>query len=272
MDTNVLDAEEVDIAFIGLNPGTEEVEIGKPFVGKAGKILREQMALLPNNIKWVIYNVILCHTRNESEIKQPDDVKARCRPLVEIIMQTFPAKVYVPMGAKAFDWFGLKGTVGSLAGKVFTNNNITIVPIIHPSSANYNPENLSKFKSNFQTILNLFKSNQPVSVTNNTQPTITQPARADNKSEIAVPDNDKFITKITPDLTFFDVREINNKILKIYINKDGQKRYLLTDYNVNFFIKNASWKECDQITSQVDGIVTVSGRDKYNVIKKLEIN
>jgi len=140
MDTNVLDAEEVDIAFIGLNPGTEEVEIGKPFVGKAGKILREQMALLPNNIKWVIYNVILCHTRNESEIKQPDDVKARCRPLVEIIMQTFPAKVYVPMGAKAFDWFGLKGTVGSLAGKVFTNNNITIVPIIHPSSANYNPE------------------------------------------------------------------------------------------------------------------------------------
>jgi len=269
MDTNVLDAEEVDIAFIGLNPGTEEVEIGKPFVGKAGKILREQMALLPNNIKWVIYNVILCHTRNESEIKQPDDVKARCRPLVEIIMQTFPAKVYVPMGAKAFDWFGLKGTVGSLAGKVFTNNNITIVPIIHPSSANYNPENLSKFKSNFQTILNLFKSNQPVSVTNNTQPTITQPARADNKSEIAVPDNDKFITKITPDLTFFDVREINNKILKIYINKDGQKRYLLTDYNVNFFIKNASWKECDQITSQVDGIVTVSGRDKYNVIKKV---
>jgi len=37
MDTNVIDSEEVDITFIGLNPGTEEVEIGKPFVGKAGK-------------------------------------------------------------------------------------------------------------------------------------------------------------------------------------------------------------------------------------------
>lgn len=268
MDTNVSDAEEVDIAFIGLNPGTEEVEIGKPFVGKAGKILRERMTLLPNNIKWVIYNIILCHTRNENEIKHPDDVKTRCRPLIEIIMQTFPAKIYVPMGAKAFEWFGLKGTVGSLAGKVFTNNNITIIPIIHPSSANYNPENLSKFKNNFQSILNLFKTNQPVSIIN-TQSTVTQPARSNNKTEIVIPDNDKFINQVTPDLTFFDVREINNKILKIYINKDGQKRYLLTDYNINFFVKNANWRECNQITSQVDNVVTISGKDKYNVIKKI---
>ena len=119
LDTNMETGGEVDIAFIGLNPGTEEVEIGKPFVGKSGKILRERMSLLPSDVKWIIYNVILCHTKNENEIKNPEDVKTRCKDLVNAIAQTFPAKIHVPLGAKAFDWFGLKGTVGSLSGKIF---------------------------------------------------------------------------------------------------------------------------------------------------------
>lgn len=272
MDTNVTDSEEVDIAFIGLNPGTDEVEIGKPFVGKAGKILRERMSLLPNNVKWAIYNVILCHTKNENEIKNPDDVKARCKPLVEIIMQTFPSKIYVPLGAKAFDWFGLKGSVASLAGKVFTNNNMTIVPVMHPSAANYNPENLAKFKSNFQSVLNLFNQ-EPVKAPEVAMPQPPVKKSSKNyttKEDLTVPmDNDKFINKVTPDLTFFDVREINNKILKIYIDKNGQKKYLITDYELNFFLKNANWKQCDQITDGIDAVVTFPGRDKYSVIKKI---
>jgi len=268
MDTNVADAGEVDIAFIGLNPGTEEVEIGKPFVGKAGKILRERMSLLPNDTKWVIYNVILCHTKNESEIKNPADVKARCKPIVDIIMQTFPAKIYVPLGAKAFDWFGLKGSVASLAGKVFTNNNMTIVPVIHPSSANYNPENLAKFKNNFQSVLNLFETEQPAQAAEKNIITSSKKPTKETNINIHV-DNSKFITSVTPDLTFFDVREINNKILKIYIDQNGQKKYLITEYEVNFFVKNSDWKECKQITDKVDAVVTVSGKEKYLVIKKI---
>ncbi len=265
LDTNVSDGEEVDIAFIGLNPGTEEVEIGKPFVGKAGKILRERMSQLPGNIKWVIYNVILCHTRNENEIKKPDDVKARCRPLIESIMQTFPARVYVPLGAKAFDWFGLKGSVTNLAGKVFTNNNITIVPVMHPSAANYNPENLEKFKNNFQSVLNLFKPvEEPVPQT----PAIPKVVQQKSNPDIAT-NSDKFITQIMPDLTFFDVREVDNKILKIYIDQNGQKKYMLVDYSLSFYLKNSPWQECDQITDKVDAVVTFNGKEKYQIMKKI---
>ena len=271
LDTNMETGGEVDIAFIGLNPGTEEVEIGKPFVGKSGKILRERMSLLPSDVKWIIYNVILCHTKNENEIKNPEDVKTRCKDLVNAIAQTFPAKIHVPLGAKAFDWFGLKGTVGSLSGKIFKNNNTTIIPIMHPSSANYNHENLGKFKDHFQAILDQFKTannniQQTVSSINkiSTQTTTTQ------KTNIEIPENStKIITSVTPDLTFFDVREINDKILKIYIDQNGQKRYFLTDYSTSFYVKNANWKQCDQITDKIDGKVIISGKDKYQVTKKI---
>jgi len=65
------------------------------------------------------------------------------------------------------------------------------------------------------------------------------------------------------------VREINNKILKIYIDKNGQKKYLITDYELNFFLKNANWKQCDQITDGIDAVVTFPGRDKYSIVNKI---
>ncbi len=263
LDTNMDDGGNIDIIFFGLNPGTEEVEIGKPFVGKSGKILRERMALIPPHIKWVITNVVLCHTRNESDIKNPEDVKTRCRDLVDGIKQTFPAKIIVPLGAKASDWFGLKGGMASLSGKVFTSNNQSIIPIIHPSSANYNADNLDKFKKDFGTILNMFKSkDEQASVTTS----IVVPEIPRYEVPI-ITTGDKFVTEITADLTFFDVREVNDKILMIFIDQKGQKKYLLTDYNLHFYVKNANWNQCNQITDQVDGIVHISGREKSQVIK-----
>lgn len=263
LDTNMNDGGDVDIIFFGLNPGTEEVEIGKTFVGKAGKILRERMSLIPAHIKWVISNVILCHTRNESEIKNPDDVKARCRELVEGIRQTFPAKIIVPLGAKASEYFGLKGGMANLSGKVFTSNNQQIIPIIHPSAANYNADNLDKFKKDFATILNMFKPQEEQS---SATTTISIPEVIRQEAQI-ITTGDKFITQVTPDLTFFDCREVNDKILNIYIDEKGQKRYMIIDYSLHFYLKNANWRECNQITDQIDAMVTISGREKHAAIK-----
>jgi len=271
VDTNVTDPGEVDIAFIGLNPGTEEVEVGKPFVGKAGKILRERLSLLPTDIKWAIYNIIPCHTKNENDIKNIEDVKIRCKDIFDGIKQTFPAKIMVPLGAKAFDVFGLKGSVGSLSGKMFKSNNQTIIPVMHPSSANYNPENLSKFKNDFQTVLNMFKTEKPQETIQTMKAPTQKYSSKNNAQEIIIPTNsNKYITQITPDLTFFDVRELGGKILRIFIDQTGQKKYMITDYTINFYVKNSSWRECDQIVSGIDNVVTISGQDKYRVIKNIK--
>jgi len=276
LDTNMEDGGDVDIMFFGLNPGSEEVEIGKTAVSKSGKVLRERMSLLPPHIKWVITNIILCHTKTEKEIKNFEDVKNRCKELIEGIQQTFPAKVIVPMGAKAADWFGLKGGMVNISGKTFTNNNQqTIIPIIHPSAANYNSNNLDKFKNDFNTILNIFNQSEKQIPSQPT--TISIPVVPKKEEQIYIP-TDKFINEITPDLTFFDCREVNNQILLIYIDPQGRKKYKLQEYKLQFYLKSSNWRECDQITNEIDTIVQINGfekgqaiklvRDKLNSIKK----
>ena len=270
LDTNMEEFGEVDVIFFGLNPKTEDTEIGKPFSSKDGKVLRERMSLFPTHIKWVITNVILCHTKNESEIKNLEDVKKRCHDLVDGIRQAFPAKIIVPLGAKAADWFGLKGGMVNLSGKVFTNQNQTFVPVIHPSSANYNADNLTTFKKDFGTILNLLKpteSQAPVQTTMPSAPSVEKKKSTPRYDEPLPTSGGKFISQVTPDLTFFDVREVNDQILTIYIDQKGQKKYKVDDYKLHFYLKNAGWRNCDQIAENMDGIVEITGREKHQAIK-----
>ena len=52
---------EPDIMIIGEAPGREEVEKGKPFVGRAGKLLRETLTSVGLNTEKIYYtNACLC--------------------------------------------------------------------------------------------------------------------------------------------------------------------------------------------------------------------
>lgn len=245
LDTNLEEPGEVDIFFIGLNPGKDEVIIGKPFVGKSGMFLREKISKLPNNITWAITNVILCHTRNEKDIKKPDLVIENCRDLLAQIASSFPSKVYVPLGAKAAKALGLKENIGQISGKKFHTNHYTIIPIIHPSSA-INYGHVEKFNQDFQTIYELFSDNK-------------KPA---NKA-LAIEDKEE-------NLTLFDIKEVNNKILKIFIDKNGNKKYVTEDNIFSFYVKLGNWNNCEQITDHVDYEVIIPGNMKSTIVRQIK--
>ncbi len=251
LDTNVDDFGEVDIVFIGLNPGKDEVKLDKPFVGKSGMFLRKKIAELPGDIKWVITNCILCHTKNEKDIKNAESVIFNCYDLVLEIASKFPAKYYIPLGSKALKLFGIEESISSASGKKFITSTHSVIPLIHPSSA-VNYGQLKKFEEGFATIYEQFKSKRKTVV-------VTTP------SPIA---QDKFITEITPDLTLFDIREVDNKIIKIFIDKDSKKKYLIEDYNFEFYVKMGNWTECSQIVDQVDYRVVIPGYMKAAIIKQ----
>lgn len=260
LDTNLETFGEVDIAFIGLNPGKEEVEMNKPFVGKSGKLLREKISHLPNETKWIISNVILCHTKNEKDIKNPDLVISNCSDLLIKIFTKFPAKCYVPLGAKAASALGITKNITAVSGKKLTSATHTIIPLIHPSSA-VNYGQMERFTKDFETIYELFKIDskpkQKIQV-------ISKPTEIETNVS-----QEKFITTITPDLTFFDVKEVGDKIIKIFLDQNGVKKYLIENHTFKFYLKYGDWKSCNQITDKVDGYVEISGKDKSNVIKRV---
>lgn len=147
LDTNMEDFGPVDIVFLGLNPGKDEVKQGLPFVGKAGRLLREQIASLPPGTTYLITNLILCHTNDESKIPSPSKVIKNCQSMRDDILYRFPAKFYVPLGGKAIKSMGVNDSVIQASGNLYDNPSyINVFPIMHPSAV-YRPSQ-SKQMSN----------------------------------------------------------------------------------------------------------------------------
>ncbi len=131
LDTNRQGLGPVTIAFLGINPGRIEVEKDTPFVGPAGQELRKRLPKLPYGSTWLMTNFILCHTQNESQIPDPELVIKNCLPLVRGIVARFPARIYVPLGAKAMKVCKIQGSITKFSGQLFRGN---VLPLIHPSA------------------------------------------------------------------------------------------------------------------------------------------
>ncbi|MFZ2071168.1 MAG: uracil-DNA glycosylase [Halobacteriota archaeon] len=135
------------IMLIGEAPGYYEDLHGRPFVGKAGKVLDE----LLNSIGLVraevyITNILKCRppgNRNPAVA----EIKA-CTPYLDAQMRIIDPDVIVTLGnfslTYIFDKLGLKPEkISKIHGKVFTVSTITgikrLTPLYHPAVATYNP-------------------------------------------------------------------------------------------------------------------------------------
>ena len=108
------------VMFVGQNPGAEEDETGRPFVGRAGKFLTKILA--ENGIKRedVFITNIVKHVSPQNRKPYPDEVAA-CLPYLIIQIKVIKPKMIVLLGASAKDTPRLEG--------------IKYVQVIHPSAA-----------------------------------------------------------------------------------------------------------------------------------------
>ena len=135
------------IMFIGEAPGLNEDIQGRPFVGRAGKILDEMLESINLKRKDVyIANILKCRppeNRNplENEIesctKYLDKQIGKIQPELIVTLGSF-ATSYI------FEKFNIKfEKIGMIHGKIFNLNTIfgkqIVIPIYHPAVATYNP-------------------------------------------------------------------------------------------------------------------------------------
>ncbi len=254
LDTNIKKVGSIDVLFIGLNPGINEVKEDLPFVGVSGKKLRSKMALLPKDIKWAITNIVLCHTKSEKEI--PENAFINCSQMFKNICELFPAKYYVFIGRHAAQLANIKGNITSVSGKLFNNK---IIPIVHPSSLR-SEKMINIWNKSFETIYNLFNVN------NNYE---RQDSSSNQNLNYNIP-QEKIITSISDDLTFFDVKDIgNNQLVKIFIDSNGIKKYYFEDYKYEINLKNQPFFKCKMIDNKMDHIIQITGSKKYYISKLL---
>jgi len=158
---------DTDILFVGEAPGYNEDLQGRPFVGKAGKILDgllESIGLHRNEI--YIANILRCRPpNNRNPLKTEIDA---CTEHLDKQIEIIQPKIIVPLGNFAcsyiFEKFGLKyDKISNVHGKIFQINtifgNIKIIPMYHPAVATYNPDTKNVLMADFKMIKKTIEQN-----------------------------------------------------------------------------------------------------------------
>jgi DNA polymerase len=150
------------ILFIGEAPGYNEDIQGKPFVGKAGKILDELLESIGlSRDEIYIANILKCRPpNNRNPLKSEME---SCTEYLDKQIQVIQPKIIVPLGNFAssfiFEKYNLKfGKISTVHGKKFQANtifgNIAIIPLYHPAVATYNPNTINTLIEDFKVIKN----------------------------------------------------------------------------------------------------------------------
>ena len=108
------------VMFVGQNPGAEEDQTGRPFVGRAGKYLTKTLAEYGLRREDIYITNIVKHTSPQNRKPYPDEVEA-CLPYLIAQIGIIKPKIIVLLGASAKDTPRVDG--------------IEYFEVVHPSAA-----------------------------------------------------------------------------------------------------------------------------------------
>ena len=147
------------IMFIGEAPGRREDELGRPFVGMAGKFLNKLLSEINLKRQHVyITSVIKCRPpRNRNPYV--DEIAACQNWWIKQIEIIKPKKI-VLLGVCAFKTVLGAGKLKDLRGKWIVKNHIKYLPTYHPAAGMRFSRIRKKMKKDFRKIKNFKKSAQ----------------------------------------------------------------------------------------------------------------
>lgn len=125
---------------VGEAPGADEDSVGKPFVGRAGKLLDASLQECNiNQDEIVIVNIVKCRPPNN---RQPEiDEILSCMPYLKQQIELLSPKIIVALGSTAVQGLtGISGGITSLRGKLQLYANIPVMPTFHPAYILRNPK------------------------------------------------------------------------------------------------------------------------------------
>lgn len=121
------------VVFLGEAPGAKEDELGRPFVGRAGRLLDAAIETLaiPED-SYGITNVIMC--RPPGNVFDPEAARA-CRPWLDLKLELLSPKIVVTLGSSALHALDpAAGPLARLSGETREWSGGTLFPLLHPAA------------------------------------------------------------------------------------------------------------------------------------------
>ena len=130
---------ENKIMFIGEGPGANEDKLGRPFVGKAGKLLNKIFDVVNIERKDVyITNIIKCRPPNN---RTPSISEAKaCMPILKSEIELLDPKVIITLGSTALKYLvDREMAITRNRGEWIERGKYYILPTFHPAYLLRNP-------------------------------------------------------------------------------------------------------------------------------------
>jgi len=125
----------LDILFVGMSPGQDEDEVGRPFVGKAGRKLMEladRVKLVTDETTLGFTNIVRCHTP-ENRPPTGHEIQA-CSTWMRCEFDMTEAKVVLLLGGVAISLAFPGKKIGEVAGSARAIGSTVYIASYHPAA------------------------------------------------------------------------------------------------------------------------------------------
>ena len=148
------------IMFIGEAPGKKEDELGRPFVGRAGRIFDEMLDSTKLSRDDVyISNILKCRPpKNRNPLKSEIE---KCSKYLDNQIEIINPEIIAPMGNYAISYIFIKfkiklEKINRMHGRIYSINSsfhkLKIIPIYHPAAVIYNKKIKNIMLADFKVI------------------------------------------------------------------------------------------------------------------------
>ncbi|MEX1112001.1 MAG: uracil-DNA glycosylase [Candidatus Andersenbacteria bacterium] len=143
---------DADILFIGEGPGKKEDELGRPFVGAAGKFLNELIESIGLQREDVFIANIVKHRPPGNRDPLPDEVELY-KPWLEEQINIIEPKLIITLGRHSMGWLlGPNLSITAIHGQPKRRNGKVVMPMYHPAAALYRGDLRPVLKADFAKI------------------------------------------------------------------------------------------------------------------------
>ena len=152
------------VMFIGEAPGFHEDQQRRPFVGRAGQLLRKMIGEIGWKEEEVYITNIVKRRPPENRDPFPEEIEAY-KPYLAKQIEIIDPKVIAPLGRFSMNYFLPEAKISRDQGKVFRLNGRLIVPLYHPAAALRSTGVLNELRESFKRLPNIVAGKNLVAAT-----------------------------------------------------------------------------------------------------------
>jgi DNA polymerase len=139
------------IIFIGEAPGKNEDDTGKPFVGRAGKLLTQLINSIGLSREDVWIGNIIKHRPPKNRPPKPFEIEM-CQDFLRRQIEIIDPLIIVPLGRFSFNYFLPGAKITNERGKLIEMGRYKIFPVYHPAAALRNKNFLNILTADFKIL------------------------------------------------------------------------------------------------------------------------